>query len=195
MDFVSGTPDAHGKYVIAGSTDEECEGSWMNTKSIEQLVPAPRIRAWIRAFRDVNKHVIANMYVQASRRVERIAADGGDIGANGRHFLDTPWHQWFLQAAEIHAFADPGLMEEDLQFDGVGSLVHMGFDVVQPPPGRLPPRGRPRARVLAADAWVCVRWRNVGPSTPGLSREAFGARRANGRVLRGGDVPLRRLSA
>ena len=87
MDLVSGTPDAFGKYAIAGCTDEACEGSFLNGRSIKQLVPAPRVRAWIRAFRDVNKHVIANMYVQASRRVERME---GVIGPNGRHFPDTP---------------------------------------------------------------------------------------------------------
>jgi hypothetical protein len=96
----------------------------VNGRSIKELLPLPRLRAWICAFRDVNKDVFAEFYVRASRRIIGAEFAGN---RNSEHFLDTPWHQWLLQAAEVHVFPQAGRVKENLHQDGSAGVIHMGL--------------------------------------------------------------------
>ena len=120
--LVSGTPDKLGKFSVAGCTDGNCKGDSMNGRSLKDLLPLPRMRAWICAFRDLNKDAFAQFYVQASGRI--VGLEGN---LNSQHFLDNPWHTWLLQAAEIHVFPNAAGKKENLHQDGSGGMIHLGL--------------------------------------------------------------------
>ena len=63
--------------------------------------------------------------MKASARIN--ALGDANVGANGRHFLDTMWHAWMFQAGEIHIFPDAASCQEPQHMDGAASCLHMGL--------------------------------------------------------------------
>ena len=121
--LASGTADKFGKFCVTGRTDTHCEGSALNARSIKDVLPLPRLCAWVCAFRDLNKLAFAAFYARASRRLRA----AGNTGENGDHFLKHGWHRWLFQAAEVHLLPSPGDLKEDQHQDGAASVLHMGL--------------------------------------------------------------------
>ena len=122
--LTSGPSDEFGKFCVTGCTDTHCKGDSMNGRSIKDLLALPRMRAWIRAFRDLNSYAFAGFYAQASSRI--VDMDGNK---NSEHFLENPWHTWLLQAAEVHVLPNAGArnVKENRHQDGSGGMIHMGL--------------------------------------------------------------------
>jgi hypothetical protein len=121
--LVLGGADEHGKFAVTGRTDEHCDGTSMNKRPIHKLLPSKAICAWICALRELNQDAFAAFYVRASRRVAALAHPGD----NGSHFLETAWHRWMFQAAELHWFPSPCETAEDYHRDGAASVLHLGL--------------------------------------------------------------------
>lgn len=119
-----GPADEFKKHCITGCTDDACTGTFLNARSIQEKLPAPHVRAWICAFRYVNTQTFAAFYAMASRRLH---ASVGVVGQNGQHFLDSDWHTWLLQGAEIHFFPKPNCCVEPKHMDGAASVIHAGL--------------------------------------------------------------------
>lgn len=129
------------KCNIAGRTGA-CSSGKLNGLSVHELLPMPRMRAWVTAFRTVNKRALAEMLTVAKHFVRKLDAE--ERGKNGDHFLEADFDSWFLSCAEIHFINAEGflrkeasspkeqgasetLWEEGLHNDGGASILHMGL--------------------------------------------------------------------
>ena len=113
------------KSVVAGSMTEVAASASLNALNIKDKLPAPRLRAWLAAFRETNRGPIRRMLAQAQASISHMSDE--ELGNNGRHFRDSALEAWFLSAAEMHIFEQPGLLEEDAHMDGAASILHMNL--------------------------------------------------------------------
>ena len=106
------------KSVLAGRTVEKAARQWMNSFCIRKALPAPRLRAWVAAFRHLNAVALKRMLAHAQAAL--LHRSYAELGHNGRHFVATPVEMWFLAAGEIHIFDNPGQLREERHQDGWG---------------------------------------------------------------------------
>ena len=113
------------KSVLAGRMTENTAGESLNGLCIRLLLPAPRLRAWLVAFRRLNAEPLKHMLAQAEVALKHLSE--AELGLNGKHYLATPWESWFLTAGEIHMFDNPGQLREELHKDGGASTLHLNI--------------------------------------------------------------------
>ena len=113
------------KYVLSGKMVEDVCSKALNALPISQLLPAPRLRAWLRAFKAKNASSLAKLCASACTSLLGLGIDS--IGRNGKHFLTTPMDQWFATAGQLHIFDRPGELKEPRHFDGGASVLHIGI--------------------------------------------------------------------
>ena len=111
------------KSVLAGRMVENAASESLNGLSIRLLLPAPRIRAWLVAFRSLNAEPLKHMLAQAEIALKQLSE--AELGLNGKHYLATPWESWFLTAGEMHIFDNPGQLHEERHKDGGASILHL----------------------------------------------------------------------
>ena len=113
------------KSILAGRMDENAASESLNGLSIRLLLPAPRLRAWLLAFRTLNAEPLKHMLAQAEAALKHFSEE--ELGLNGKHYLATPWESWFLTAGELHIFDNPGQLREERHKDGGASILHLNI--------------------------------------------------------------------
>ena len=76
------------KYVLAGRVSDQCFSKSLNSLDVSQTLPAPRFCAFVRAFTAVNEPLVIQMVAKIQAKLERLAGEGEDIGANGSFVLE-----------------------------------------------------------------------------------------------------------
>ena len=113
------------KWVLSGKTVAQPASLLLNGLPLREFLPAPRVRAWLRAFKDMNQHFLASMLARARAALSEF--DDEALGQNGLHFLDSDFEAWFLSASELHVFDRPADCFEPRHNDGGASILHMGI--------------------------------------------------------------------
>ena len=113
------------KYVLAGRVVENAASRSLNDLDISRPLPAPRLRAWLAAFRHSNAEPRKRMLGQAHAALKRMSKE--ELKQNGNRFLDNPVETWFLAAGEIHIFDKPIQLEEECHQDGGASILHLNM--------------------------------------------------------------------
>ena len=113
------------KWVLSGKTVPQPASMNLNGLSLKDWLPAPRLRAWFRAFKDVNQQFLATMLARA--RAALSSFDEESLGQNGQHFMHADFESWFLAASELHIFDSPEMRFEPRHNDGGASVLHMGI--------------------------------------------------------------------
>ena len=75
--------------ILAGRMVENAASMTLNTLSIRSLLPAPRFRAWLLAFRNLNAMPLKRMLARAETALKQLSKE--ELGKNGTHYLATPW--------------------------------------------------------------------------------------------------------
>lgn len=116
------------KFIMAGAMVANIASSSNCALSLAALLPAPRVRAWLRAFRVANGQALSDMQAAATLAVRRLRKD--TWGNNGQHFLDSSLEEWFCTAGELCVMRadneDGSFWEEPRHRDGAASVLHMG---------------------------------------------------------------------
>ena len=107
--------------ILAGRMVEDAASLALNALSIRLLLPAPRLRAWLLAFRNLNAEPIKRMLAQAETALKQLSKE--ELGKNGFHYLATPWEAWFMTAGELHIWDNPGQLSEQRHKDGPASSI------------------------------------------------------------------------
>ena len=115
------------KFVVSGRVSDQCYSKSLNGLDVSQSLPAPRLRAFVRAFVAVNHRLIVGLAGKIQSRLERLRAEGEDIGSNGRFVLEHSVFRWFLVAGEIHVIDRPCGIEEARHVDGAAGSLTMGI--------------------------------------------------------------------
>ena len=115
------------KFVLAGRVSDQCFSKSLNGLDVSQSLPAPRLRAFVRAFVVVNHRLIVDLAGKIQGRLERLENEGEDIGSNGRFVLEQSVFRWFLVAGEIHIIDRPSGIEEARHVDGAAGSLTMGI--------------------------------------------------------------------
>ena len=113
------------KWVLSGKTVAEPASLLLNGLPLRDWLPAPRVRAWLRAFKDVNQDFLATMLARA--RAALSCFDDEALGQSGLHFMHSDFETWFLSASELHVFERPADCFEPRHNDGGASILHMGI--------------------------------------------------------------------
>ena len=113
------------KSIVAGRMADNTSSEYLNGLSIRLLLPAPRLRAWLLAFRRLNAEALKHMLAQTEAALRHLSE--ADLGMNGQHYLATDWESWFLTAGELHIFDNPGQLREARHKDGGASILHLNI--------------------------------------------------------------------
>ena len=122
-----GKVEENRKIIVSGSVGSTCTSS-MCGLDIKQPLPIPRVCAWVKAFKHVNRASLVLLDAQAKRGVMKLGKRR--YGPNGTHFLKTPVDDWFLTCGEL-VMVDPGseckgFWCKPKHQDGGMSVLHMG---------------------------------------------------------------------
>ena len=74
------------KFRLAGKMVEEPQSKFMNAMRIDSFLPAPRLVAWVRAFKQANSAVLSRLTADAQQALRALPEDS--IGKNGKTFLE-----------------------------------------------------------------------------------------------------------
>ena len=113
------------KWVLSGKMVGQPSSLALNALPIRDWLPAPRLRAWLRAFKDANQQFLATLLARA--RAALSSFDEESLGQNGVHFMHADFEAWFLSAAELHMFHEPASCSEPRHEDGGASVLLMGI--------------------------------------------------------------------
>ena len=130
------------KFVVPGRVSDQCFSKSLNGMDVSQGLPAPRLRAFVRAFVAVNHRLIVDLAGKIQSRLERLRDEGNDIGPNGRFVLEQSVFRWFLVAAEIYIIDRPRGIEEARHVDGAAGSLTMGITLFGQRDLRIWPRAR-----------------------------------------------------
>ena len=127
--FESTLPEARSfapmpKWRLTGKTVETPASDSLNGLPLRSWLPAPRLLAWLRAFKEANAPALARMQARALAATGPLAEE--DRAGNAEHFLDSPLPSWFLSAGELHIFQNAAGGVEPRHSDGGASVLHMG---------------------------------------------------------------------
>ena len=111
------------KSVLAGRMVPKAASQKMNCLKIGDYLPAPRLRAWLAAFRHLNAESLKRMLAQTQAALRHLSK--AQLGPNGRHLFDCPVETWFLAAGELHIFDNPAQLREERHQDGGASVLHL----------------------------------------------------------------------
>ena len=116
------------KFIHSGKMVEDAYSGSVNSLPTKEFLRAPRLLAWLRAFKLKNKSRIAKFVSNAHKAVRAAEPheEDGDWGSNCKQFLETSHARWFLTVGQLHIFEEPRALEEDRHFDGGASILHMG---------------------------------------------------------------------
>ena len=113
------------KWRLSGKTVEKPASAWCNKMPLQDWLPAPRILAWLRAFKAANEAALIRLQARALEAVGQLGTD--QRRGNAAHFLKSPLPSWFLAAGELHIFRDAAGGVEERHPDGGASCLHMGL--------------------------------------------------------------------
>ena len=113
------------KWVLSGKTVASPASAMLNGLPLRAWLPAPRVLAWLRAFKEVNQEFLVSLLARARGALCNFDEEG--LGQNGMHFMHADFETWFLSAAEIHVFDRPAGCFEPRHNDGGASILHMGL--------------------------------------------------------------------
>lgn len=117
--------EAGRKFIMSGKTVADPGSSTMCTLSLSALLPLPRLRSWLEAFKRVNAGALAALQERA--RVATRALSAVDAKTNAQAFLTTPLDSWFCAAAELCVVQAEGHWEEPRHNDGGAAVALMGI--------------------------------------------------------------------
>ena len=112
------------KWRLGGKMVEKPATSSCNKMPLNAWLPAPRLLAWLRAFKAANEAVLARLQARALEATWQLG-EQHRVG-NAAHFLKSSLPSWFLAAGELHIFEGAAGGVEDRHSDGGASCLHMG---------------------------------------------------------------------
>ena len=110
------------KLIIGGRmVREPCSGSMCKLK-LDEPLPLPRVRAWLRSFKQINKQALVELESRVRRATRQLPAEL--LKTNAADLLGLPLDSWFASCAELAISDARGNWAEPLHQDGGASVVH-----------------------------------------------------------------------